>query len=32
MADGVALADQAIASGEARERLDRLVALARSFD
>lgn len=30
--DGVAKADQAIASGEARNRLDRLVVLTQSFD
>jgi anthranilate phosphoribosyltransferase len=32
LADGVTLADQAIASGEARSRLDRLVALTQGFD
>ena len=32
LADGVALADQAIASGEAAERLARLVALTQSFE
>lgn len=30
--EGVAKADQAIASGEARNRLDRLVVLSQSFD
>ena len=30
--DGVAMADAAIASGEARNRLDRLVVLTQSFD
>jgi anthranilate phosphoribosyltransferase len=32
LTDGVQKADQAIASGEARNRLDRLVVLSQSFD
>ncbi len=32
LADGVQLADQAISSGEARNRLDRLVILTQGFD
>ena len=32
LAEGVEKADQAIASGEARNRLDRLVLLSQSFD
>jgi anthranilate phosphoribosyltransferase len=32
LADGIKKADEAIASGEARSRLDKLVILTQSFD